>query len=193
MISNFWQSQERKQYLTSLGKEVREYAKDRAFAMVVIDHTTGGYSTWDIPRGPLGEGRSELMQTIIHEAKQDRCLALYFSPVKMIDLGKNSPRNIHCEATRIIDLTHSEEEILAQMKQKGRYNIKVAEKNGVTVKESKDIDAFYKLVKQTGKRDGFTSLPKKKYQMFLENTPGAFLLLAYDKQTEPIAGVLSVL
>ena len=86
----------------------------------------------------------------------------------------------------------SEEEILAQMKQKGRYNIKVAQKHGITVTESDDIDAFYTLVTQTGQRDGFTHLPKKQYQAFLEHLPGAFLLLAYDKNTEPIAGVLSV-
>ncbi|MAE68728.1 MAG: peptidoglycan bridge formation glycyltransferase FemA/FemB family protein [Candidatus Peribacteraceae bacterium] len=194
---NLWQSLEQKRYLEALGKEVRIYASQddgqiRASALVIIDRTFGGYSTWDIPRGPLGDGRTELLEKIMHDAKKDTCLALYFSPMRIIDYGRLSPRHIHCEATRIIDLTQSEEEILSQMKQKGRYNIKVAKKNEITIKESRDIDAFYDLVKKTGKRDGFVSLSKKQYRAFLEHLPGSFLLLAYDKQTEPIAGVLSV-
>ena len=210
-LGNLWQSLEHKAYLEALGTEVRIYTSEdnghpvdrslsaggiRASALVMIDRTTGGYSTWDIPRGPLGDG-TELLERIIDDAKKDKCLALYFSPIKPIVGCRlsvvGSPRHIHCEATRIIDLTKSEEDILSQMKQKGRYNIKVAKKSGVTVKESTDIDAFYDLVQHTGKRDGFVSLSKKKYQAFLDHLPGSFLLLAYDKQTEPIAGVLSVI
>jgi lipid II:glycine glycyltransferase (peptidoglycan interpeptide bridge formation enzyme) len=204
---NLWQSLERKKYLEALGKEVRIYASEdggqiRASALVMIDRTTGGFSTWDIPRGPIWEvgrgalGVEELLHTIISDANNDKCLALYLSPISNLPPTPNplhpSPRHIHCEATRIIDLKKSEEDILSQMKQKGRYNIKVSQKHGVTVKESDDIDAFYDLVSKTGKRDGFTHLSKNKYQAFLESLPGAFLLLAYDKQTEPIAGVLSV-
>lgn len=215
---NLWQSLERKAYLEALGKEVRIYTSQddghiRASALVMIDRTIGGYSTWEIPRGPVWEVKSNtlcvksLLDRIIHDAKNDRCLALYLSPTTpLVTLHSSfitSPRHIHCEATRIIDLSASEEEILAQMKQKGRYNIKVAQKNDITVKESTDIDAFYDLVTKTGKRDGFVHLSKKQYQVFLDHLPGSVLLLAYlsrsvldrrdDKQTEPIAGVLSVI
>ncbi len=215
-LGNLWQSLERKQYLEALGKEVRIYTSEddgqiRASALVMIDRTTGGFSTWEIPRGPVGplgveNGKrkedkvmEELMSTIIADAKKDKCLALYISPPNQeffihfpLSTFRSSRRLVHCEATRIIDLTQSEEGILSQMKQKGRYNIKVAKKNEITVKESTDIDAFYNLVTKTGKRDGFVHLPKKKYESFLNDLEGSFLLLAYDKQTEPIAGVLSV-
>ena len=207
---NLWQSLERKTYLEALGKDVRIYTLEddgqiRASALVMIDRTTGGYSTWEIPRGPIMnvECRMKnvelLLNTIIDDAKKDKCLALYISPLNEecffhfpLSTFRSSRRLVHSEATRIIDLSKTEEEILAQMKQKGRYNIKVAQKNDVTVKESTDIDAFYDLVTKTGKRDGFTHLSKKQYQTFLDDLPGSFLLLAYDKQTEPIAGVLSV-
>lgn len=207
-IGNLWQSLERKQYLEALGKEVRIYALMEgdptpsnelrgagtiaASALVVIDRTKGGYSTWDIPRGPIGRGKTDLLDRIIADAKDDRCLAVYFSPVQLIDRGKPSSRHIHCEATRLIDLAASEDEILSQMKQKGRYNIKVAQKHDVTIKQSDDIDAWFDLVQKTGKRDGFVPLPKEQYRVFLDHLPGSFLLLAYDNQAEPIAGVLSV-
>jgi len=198
---NFWQSLGRKKYLESLSKEVRIYAlKDdgqiHTSALVSIDTTTGGYSTWEIPRGPIGKDASTLVQQISLVAKKEKCIALFVSPMQEVSIGKKSPRHIHCEATRIVDLTQSEVDILAQMKQKGRYNIKVATKKEVTVKESKDIDAFYALIEKTGARDGFTHLSKKKYKSFLSNLPGSFLLMAYssdDKESTPIAGVLSVI
>ena len=65
------------------------------------------------------------------------------------------------------------------MHQKGRYNIRVAEKNGVYVEHSGDIDALYTLAKATSERDGFRCLPKDHYEKFLNDLPGAFLLLAY--------------
>ena len=44
-----------------------------------------------------------------------------------------SPHNIQPPRTIIIDIRGSEEEILARMKQKTRYNIRLAEKKNVTV------------------------------------------------------------
>lgn len=70
--------------------------------------------------------------------------------------------------TLVIDLEQSEEEMLAQMTQKGRYNIKVAERNKVEVKETKDIDSFYEILKETAKRDGFHVHEKEFYEDFLK-------------------------
>jgi lipid II:glycine glycyltransferase (peptidoglycan interpeptide bridge formation enzyme) len=59
--------------------------------------------------------------------------------------------------TILIDLRPSLDDILAGMKQKTRYNIRLAEKKGVTVREGseKDIPAFYRLMQTTGERDSF--------------------------------------
>lgn len=196
--ANLWQSLQRKKYLEVRGKDVRIYAKKddehiRASALVMIDKTKNNFSTWDIPRGPLGDDCTDLLKKIINDAKQEKCIALFLHGDQKNIPSQKSPRHIHCEATRIIDLTKTEDEILKQMKPKGRYNIKVANKHDIIVKESHDIDAFYELVTETGSRDGFTHLPKKHYQLFLDYIPGSFLLLAYDKETKPIAGVLSVI
>jgi lipid II:glycine glycyltransferase (peptidoglycan interpeptide bridge formation enzyme) len=196
-----WQSLEWKTYQEALGREVKIYgafdgSRITASALVIIDRTTGGFSTWDIPRGPIGEHAQELMETIANDAKADRCMSIFFSPNNLtVDFSQRKAIDSHrCEqspATRIIDLTPSLEDILAQMHQKGRYNIKVAEKNEVTVEESTDVDAFYQLLRSTGGRDGFTIHPKMQYVRFLEQMKTSFLLLAmHDKK--PVAGLIGV-
>jgi len=60
--------------------------------------------------------------------------------------------------TTLIDLTKTEEELLAAMHQKTRYNIKVAEKHDVTTRVTnhpKDVDRFLKLMQETAGRDKF--------------------------------------
>ena len=189
---SLWQSLEWKQFQESLGREVRIYAQKEgaqilASALVVIDRTSLGLATWDMPRGPLQDlglrtkDLGLLLEKIVSDAKQDSCLCLYFSPAKLITNNQKpitSSRHEQPVATRILDLTQSEEDILKQMKPKGRYNITVAKKNGVTIEDSKDIDAFYALAKSTGERDQFGILPKRHYEAFLNNLPGSFLLLA---------------
>jgi peptidoglycan pentaglycine glycine transferase (the first glycine) len=203
---SLWQSLDWKKYQEFLGREVRIYIEEEdeeivESALVVIDKTMGGFSTWDIPRGPLGPMNNgqwkmdNLIKIILSDAKNDRCISLYFSPIKKPIINYqlsiiNSDRHEQPQATRIIDLTQSEEEILAQMHQKGRYNIKVAQKNGVFIEDSHDIENFFELVQETGLRDHFTHLPKRHYKNFLEHIDNSFLLMAYDDQKTPISGVL---
>lgn len=58
----------------------------------------------------------------------------------------------------VLDVTKSEEELLNSFKQKTRYNIKVAQKRGVTVELSKrpeDFARYLALTKETTQRQGF--------------------------------------
>lgn len=96
------------------------------------------------------------------------------------------------EVTLIIDLTKSENEILAQMKQKGRYNIRLADKKGVKIKESKDADSFYKILKETTTRDKFTPHGKDFYKKMIEilgEKDFAKMYLA-EYEGETIAGII---
>jgi len=57
----------------------------------------------------------------------------------------------------VLNIDQSEEEILTGMKQKGRYNIKIAENAGIKVtssseSDSKELKEFYKQYSATGKR-----------------------------------------
>lgn len=101
-------------------------------------------------------------------------------------LGQNQP--VH---TIMIDLSKSEDEILAQMKSKGRYNIKVAKKHAVTVEKSTDIVTFYDLVRTTTHRNKFTGHSKEYYEKFIKNLGTlSSLYLAYY-ENKPIAGIIT--
>jgi len=84
--------------------------------------------------------------------------------------------------TAIIDLTKSEEEILANMKPKGRYNIKLARKKWVEVqiveKTSENIRSYYDLMLETTARDWFAGNSLDYYKSFLENLENSKLILA---------------
>lgn len=212
--NSLWQSLGWKNYQEALGRETRLYIAEEdgrieASALVIIDRTAFGLSTWDVPRGPIErvgskqwEVGSFLLKQIAQDAKKDRCITLYFSPIQENPLPtayfplptSSSPRHEQPSATRILDLTLSDEEILAQMHPKGRYNIHVAEKHGVRVERSDDAGAFHALLTSTAARDGFTVSPKRHYEAFLKFVPGVFLLFAYEQNgSEPIAGLLGVI
>lgn len=84
--------------------------------------------------------------------------------------------------TAVIDLTQSEDDILAAMKPKGRYNIKLARKKWVEIVSSdgntSDIESFYELMKATTARDRFAGNSLEYYKKFLKQNKNSRLLLA---------------
>jgi peptidoglycan pentaglycine glycine transferase (the first glycine) len=77
-----------------------------------------------------------------------------------------SQNQIQFRNTVMIDLSPSEEEILARMKQKTRYNIRLAEKKGVTVRAGtiSDLPMLYRMYAETSVRDGFVIREEGYYQ-----------------------------
>jgi len=84
-----------------------------------------------------------------------------------------------------IDLSKSEDEILKNMKSKGRYNLRLAARKGVKIIKSdnpKDIEIFYRLYQETAMREGFPPRPKKYFidlfhELFVKDH--GLLFLAY--------------
>jgi peptidoglycan pentaglycine glycine transferase (the first glycine) len=68
-----------------------------------------------------------------------------------------STRPVQPRRTILLDLTKTEDELLAAMHQKTRYNIRLAARKGVVVRKGtvNDLPAFYALTQVTGARDGF--------------------------------------
>jgi lipid II:glycine glycyltransferase (peptidoglycan interpeptide bridge formation enzyme) len=78
--------------------------------------------------------------------------------------GQKSPK-----ATRVLDVSKSEEEILGQMKPKTRYNIRLAAKKGVTIEVVDDAEILYDLLQKTSRRDkGYQPHDKEYYQKMVE-------------------------
>ena len=97
--------------------------------------------------------------------------------------------------TAVIDLEKSEEEILAAMKPKGRYNIRLAEKKWVKCEmvEKSDwhIEKFYNLMNETTSRDKFSGHSFEYFKTFLTSLENSELMLAYYED-QIIAGGIFV-
>jgi peptidoglycan pentaglycine glycine transferase (the first glycine) len=103
-----------------------------------------------------------------------------------------SPTSVQPPRTLMIDLRGDEDQILGRMKQKTRYNIRLALKKGVIVRFSADLDTFYKLISITSNRAEFGVHSKAYYQRayeFFQPTGEAEILIAeYDG--EPLAALM---
>jgi lipid II:glycine glycyltransferase (peptidoglycan interpeptide bridge formation enzyme) len=78
------------------------------------------------------------------------------------------------------------------MKQKTRYNVRLARKKGVVVKSSADLESFYRLMLVTSQRDAFgvhdLEYYRKAYELF--HPKGECVLLLAEYQGEPLAGIM---
>ena len=103
-----------------------------------------------------------------------------------------SPHSIQPRRTIVLDIRGTEEEILGSMKQKCRYNIRLAEKKEVVVKKWDDIEGFYQLMKSTGGRDGFSvhseEYYKRVYSLF--QPAGLAELLMAEYNGKPLAAIM---
>ncbi|MEK7655998.1 MAG: peptidoglycan bridge formation glycyltransferase FemA/FemB family protein [Patescibacteria group bacterium] len=141
----------------------------------------GGF--WFSPRGPVfsdsigNEAKLEAMRVMRQElsAAHFPCLSagtarsLFIRVEPVSELGKpeglpvlpflrNKPRNP--SSTVLVDLERSREEIQSAMKQKTRYNIRVADRHGITTRVAthpSDVTAFLDLHEKTAARDRFTA------------------------------------
>jgi lipid II:glycine glycyltransferase (peptidoglycan interpeptide bridge formation enzyme) len=94
--------------------------------------------------------------------------------------------------TIVVDLSGSEEEILARMKQKTRYNIRLATRKGVTVRPWNDLDGFHRMMQVTGARDGFGVHSPDYYRRAWEifHPAGMAELLLAEYQGQPLAALM---
>ncbi len=78
-----------------------------------------------------------------------------------------SAEQIQFRNTVILDLSASEAEMLARMKQKTRYNVRLAARKGVTVRAGNvdDFPLLYKMYAETSLRDGFAIRDEAYYRL----------------------------
>ncbi len=149
-------------------------------SMLAIRQAMGLGKTWLwAPRGPLlPSGEEKAAWALLQEAcgnwaRLHGDVFLRVEPGFLpgeFELGGRGTAEAYVPGhTLMLDLGLSEAELLAQMTQKGRYNIKVAEKHGVTVKEAdlKGLHAFYEVFRETAGRDGFYLHQEAFYRDFL--------------------------
>lgn len=111
--------------------------------------------------------------------EKQRCIAINFDvpnvvkgtgeELSALEIFKDcvkSPRDQFAKFNILLDITQSPEELMEKMHYKHRYNIKYAERNGVTVKKAqdeKDFDTFFELYKATAVRQKYYIHPRNYY------------------------------
>lgn len=144
-----------------------------------IPHTpwTIGYC----PRGIMLD--KEWIEAVKTEVKKYNCIFVKFEqnvskgPIlrtqgrTLIDLGLRPGKPLFTPFTFQLDLTKSEDELLAGMKPKTRYNIKLAQKKGVVIEEDNSdegFEAFQKLTEETTTRQHFYAHGRKYRKLMWE-------------------------
>ena len=90
----------------------------------------------------------------------------------------------------------TEEEVMAGFHQKWRYNIRLAGRKGVVVKEGtrEDLKDFHKIMIETGNRDGFITRPLEYFEKMYDNMQpqGHMKLVMAYYEDKPISGVIPI-
>ncbi len=95
-----------------------------------------------------------------------------------------------------LDLRQDPDTILAAMKSKTRYNIRLSERKGVVVREggSDDLELWYDMARETAARDGITLRGMSFFRGLLESSvehdSTSVRLLIAEVENEPVAAII---
>jgi peptidoglycan pentaglycine glycine transferase (the first glycine) len=141
-------------------KPVRIVSGDTG-AQILFRRLPFGFRFAYLPKGPVGASLQSLLPLIDQVCHQHRAVFLKIEAdlwdEKIAPPAGFIPgiQSIQPQRSLVVSLEGSEEDILARMKQKTRYNIRLAQKKGVTVSPGSSVADFYALMQDTGSRDGF--------------------------------------
>jgi len=146
-------------------------------------------------RGPKPTKKD--IEEVINIAKKENAIFVKFEPNVLYDekledeiksFGLVRGRRLFTPTSFWIDLTKSEDELLKNFHPKTRYNIRLAQKQGVEVTEDNSDKAFEKyleLTNETSKRQGFYAHTEKYHRLmwkYLKPAGIAHLLVAKYKE-----------
>src|SRR5260370_4836150 len=128
--------------------------------------------------------RMELAQVGSSERIAEQVAALGFRPARAIQPIR----------TILLDLTYDEETLLARMKEKCRYNVRLAGRRGVIVRAAQspeDVRAWYQLLQTTSEREQFgihtLDYYLQAWRIFVPRNQARLLLAEYGGQL--LAGI----
>ena len=132
------------------------------------------YTIGYLPKGP------DINQTILNSlsevGKKENCIFIQLEPNIEREPGKNykfnnlriSSHPLFTKYNFVLDLTNDEDNLLKNMHQKTRYNLRLAEKKGVKVEEDNSDEAFkeyLRLTKETTRRQKFFAHNEKYHKL----------------------------
>lgn len=172
--SPFLQSWAWGEFQKSWGREVLRLSwNDEILAQVIKMPLAGGKFYWYIPHGP-SDIAPAVWDELIKMLGEHGAVFLRVDPIVDLDSNNYQPKIVPAtqpQCTLVLDLSLAPENLLAGMHQKTRYNINLAEKKGVIIKEG-TIDNFLQLNKQTTTRDNFVSHHDNYYRQMAKSLGG---------------------
>jgi peptidoglycan pentaglycine glycine transferase (the first glycine) len=111
------------------------------------------------------------------------------------DIKFKKIKDLQPSKTLLLDLTKPDEIILAAMHPKTRYNIRLAEKKGVAIRQGKgeeDIKTFIKLTEETSERDHFKAHVGGHYKKLLNLDENLVKLYLAEYQGQVLAANLMI-
>jgi len=188
---------------------VEESGSRRAAAQVLIRTLPYGAGKLAyVPKGPVLDYTnqalvSEMLQALLALAKEEKVISLKIEPEllesptvrqQLEDHGLRPAQPVQMRSTIWVDLSAGEEELLARQKQKTRYNIRLAERKGVTVRAGSpdEIRDWYRMYVATSSRDTFTIRDEAYYRLVMDvmEPRGMAKLLLAHHEGELLAGVI---
>lgn len=154
LVTHVVQSWEWGEFRESLGLPLLRYGifkngkMTRAFQLTLHKIPFTSQYVGYMPKGPTPD--KELSEALEIIGKKYKCVYIKVepnilagnTPFKVYPTFQPSPKPLFTKYNFIVDLNKSEEELLKNMHQKTRYNIRVAERKGVVVEELTDNKAF---------------------------------------------------
>jgi lipid II:glycine glycyltransferase (peptidoglycan interpeptide bridge formation enzyme) len=171
-------------------------------AMIVTRRIFPGLRIGYIARGPAIAGNDidlgqSILESVIATARRRRLAALIVQPHSLAlanllpDFGfiEGVP-TVAAPATVQLDLTRSDEELLAAMSSRRRRDIRKSEREPFQIVESYDVAAFHRLLSATAARKGFAplSLEYLNAQWSALAPSGAVKMLIAEFEGRPVAG-----
>ena len=210
-MKSFLQTKEWLDFQKEAGHKVWRFDDGKIKANIIKLGLPLGKSMLYVPHGPeidfehiKGGIKNELVSFVKYLkdlARKEKAIFVKVEPMSDVVMEllyrrgfRRSSKQIQPYRTVTLDLSLSEEHLLGKMHMKTRYNIKVAEKHGIVIKQGKDINEFWKLLQRTAVRDRFASHPKEHYEKLLKSLSEAGeikteLFLAYY-EGKTIAGAI---
>jgi peptidoglycan pentaglycine glycine transferase (the first glycine) len=187
---------------SAFGWEVERVSIEDSGAQVLFRRFPLGFTLAYIPKGPIGEWLPDLLIELDTLCQQRHAFALKLEPDAMSDPTIDerlkdhgftpSPHTIQPRRTLIVDLRGDEDQILARMHQKTRYNIRLASKKGVEVHPWDDLENFGRMIQETAVRDRFGAhVPdyyKRAYDLFHTEGDCEIFVALYEGQ--PLAALM---
>lgn len=183
------------QFQQALGYKVHRFDSVDYINQLIELPLLAGKKYYYSPRGPLGNVAAAQADIKKLAADDHNAVFARIEPAEAVALPR-SAKDIQPTHDWLLDLTQSEEQLLSGMKPKTRYNINLAERKGVKIREGKkdDLLSVYKLLMETAGRGQFRLHPQEYYwQIWEVLNPDFVKILIAEYNGTPLACMILTL